>query len=329
MLRKLIVGSNSKFLGTAVKIILVRLKIGRLGEKSHYPYRVRVILAESVPQVPFVSDELIQSDLISIMIPCVEKDLPFLPTCIEGVNRNVQNSIDKISVITNCPELVRSVVGPKIEIITEVDFLPKSIRTFISDNIPKSIQGWVTKQIIVMYFAYESVLDGVLTIDADTILLSPRKFLNGEKQVIIPVVEYAYHDAITSHKTWKTSGISLGISFKAHHMLMKPKVVREMFDSLGGFERGSLDWLSSTLNAEWLPFSEFHSYATWILNRYPDQVELARWGNVRASRSIMETNLYAEKPIQLYDFIENYFPTYNSVSFHHYLPDDFVELKKS
>lgn len=32
---ELIVGSNYSFLGIAVKMILVRLKIGRLGEKSH------------------------------------------------------------------------------------------------------------------------------------------------------------------------------------------------------------------------------------------------------------------------------------------------------
>lgn len=62
-------GSNSKFLGIAVKMILVPLKICRLGEKSYYHYRVRVIMSESVPQDPFVSDQLIRSDLKSIMIP--------------------------------------------------------------------------------------------------------------------------------------------------------------------------------------------------------------------------------------------------------------------
>ena len=105
-------------------MVLVQLKICSLSDKSYYPYRVRVIMPESVPQDPFVSDQLIHSNLKSIMIPPVEKDLPFLPIFIEGVNQNVQNSIDKISVITNCLELVRSAVRPNIEIITEVDFQP-------------------------------------------------------------------------------------------------------------------------------------------------------------------------------------------------------------
>ena len=102
-----------------------------------------------------------------------------------------------------------------------------------------------------------------------------------------------------------------------------------MFDSLGGFEQGSMDWLASTLSSEWLPFSEFHSYATWILNQYPDQVGLARWGNVRASRSILGIDFQVEKPVQHYESIERAFPTYNSVSFHHYLPENFVGLEGS
>ena len=321
--------ANSRTLATAIKITLVWLKIGRFGEKVHLPYRIRVAVTESVTQTPFAHDKLSISNSINVMIPCIEKDLLLLQTCIEGVRRNVINPINKISIITNCPELVHSRVESTIDVITESTYLPHVIQDFISKNIPTSVQGWVSKQIIVMYCTYISEQDGVLTVDADTILLNPRKFLDSKKQILCPVVEYAQHDAFTTHKTWRSAGLSLGISFKAHHMLMKPKIVREMFDSLGGFEKGSLDWLTSTLDDKWVPFSEFHSYATWILNRYPNQVELARWGNIRASRSIIETNLNSKKSINLYDYIKKKYSTYNSVSFHHYLPEDFTESEVS
>lgn len=324
LLRKIIVGKNSQFLGTAIKHFLTMLKIGKYGEGIRLPYRFRVIVAESVPQDPFKSHKSGSEEVISVMIPCVQKDLPFLATCIEGVKRNTVNTIDHISIITNCPDLIRSVVDETILIVDEANYLPQAIRNFIEAKIPETHQGWVTKQILVMYFVYMSDLDGVLTVDADTIMLKPRTFLYGRTQLIFPVVEYASHDAITTSRTWKQDGTSLGISFKSHHMLMQPRIVREMFDSLGGFESGSIAWLDSTLSKEWLPFSEFHSYATWIINRHSNQVKLSRWGNLRVSRTRIATRLATNDTSALYGYIEANFPDYNSVSFHHYLPKDFV-----
>lgn len=324
-----ILNLNSQTLATVIKIALVALKIGRFGEKVHLPYKLRVIVTKLVTQAPFVPEDLSHSNSITVMIPCVEKDLPFLSTCIEGVRRNVVNPVDKISIITNCSELVKSRVESTVEVISENGYLPHLIQEFIYENIPKTVQGWVTKQIIVFHYVYMSQQDGVLTVDADTILLNPRKFLKNEKQILCPVVEYEQHDAFTTYKTWKSSAVSLGISFKAHHMLMKPKIVREMFDSLGGFEQGSIDWLKSTLQEKWIPFSEFHSYATWILNQYPNQVELVRWGNIRASRSNIESNPDFPSSTNLYEAIKKLYPTFNSVSFHHYLAEDFSESEVS
>ena len=329
MFRNWVQRLNSRTLATLLKFIIVKVKIGRFGEEVHFPYKIRVLVAELAAQTPFAQDELVKSNSIIVMIPCVEKDLVLLTTCIEGVKRNVLNPVEKISVVTNCPDLVQSVVEPEIEIIRESTYLPEVIQDFIHRNIPENVQGWVSKQVIVMYCAYYSEVDGVLTIDADTILLEQRIFLRNERQLLCPVVEYSQHDALTTYKTWQSSGQSMGISFKAHHMLLKPKIVREMFDSLGGFEQGSLKWLASTLNDEWQPFSEFHSYATWLLNRYPSQVELARWGNMRASRSGIESLLSANGSINLYNELKKNYSDCNSVSFHHYLPSDFHELEVS
>lgn len=309
----------------ATKYILVRLKIGRYSEKFYFPYRIRVAIAESAAQNPLSSSENTKPNSISVMIPCIEKDIPLLMTCIEGIKRNVINPVDKISVITNCPELIEIPADSEVEVFTEVNYLPKSIQEHVKRNIPPAVQGWVSKQLIVMYFVYTSKQDGVLTVDADTILLNPRIFLSDGKQILSPVVEYALHDAITTRTTWKSSGVSVGISFKAHHMLMKPKIVREMFDDLGGFEQGSLDWLNSTLGENWMPFSEFHSYATWILNRYPSEVEFAKWGNTRVSRKKVEKIFNQEGLLEHYAFLKGEHPGHNSVSFHHYLPDDFEE----
>ena len=311
------------------KCILVLLKIGRFSKKFYLPYKIRVAVAESAAQNPLYSSGVTKPNSISVMIPCIEKDLPLLMTCIEGIKRNVINPVDKISIITNCPELIKLQVDTEIEVITEVNYLPQSIQEHVRRNIPPAVQGWVSKQLIVMYFIYMSKQEGVLTVDADTILLNPRVFLSDHKQILCPVVEYALHDAITTRKTWKSAGVSFGISFKAHHMLMKPKVVREMFDDLGGFEQGSLDWVNSTLEENWMPFSEFHSYATWILNRYPSEVAFAKWGNIRVSRKKEEKVFKHESPLERYAYLKEKHSRHNSVSFHHYLSEDFEELGAS
>ena len=88
--------------------------------------------------------------------------------------------------------------------------------------------------------------------------------------------------------------------------------------------RGALDWLKSTSSgAEWKPISDMHSYGTWLLSEYPRNVRFGKWINLRVSRTLLSG--YSKKDAEwMFKELESKFQKYHSVSFHHYLKDNFV-----
>jgi len=88
--------------------------------------------------------------------------------------------------------------------------------------------------------------------------------------------------------------------------------------------RGALDWLKSTSSgAEWKPLSDTHSYGTWLLSVYPRIVRFGKWINLRVSKSLLSGYSKKDPQLQLEE-LETKFPMYQSVSFHHYLENNFV-----
>ena len=287
-----------------------------------YPYSLRLAICKFMPETPFIGNSSKETPTISVFIPCVEKDIPLIKACIQSVKANVLNKVHKIYVITNSSELLKEELkGIDVTVVDELGLLSEKITEFIRGNIPSDKQGWVRKQVLNMYFAYSSEDTGVLSIDADTILLKPRLFLSNDVQLLLPVVEFEESYAETNHKTWERQGRSFGISFIAHHMLFQSNIVREMFNENGSFEETTIKWLNSSVINGWVPIGEFDSYATWLLSRYPRRVKLAKWGNLRVSRTLIPRDVY--KDDEIYNFLKGKYPRYQSISLHHYLPENF------
>ena len=302
--------------------ILVRHSFSS-NSKFSYSYMLRLAICKFMPEAPFFRDSLKNVSPISVFIPCAEKDLPLIRACIKGIEANVLNKVQNIYVITYCSELLQiELKGIDVTVVDESGLLSVRITDFITDNIPSSKQGWVKKQVLNMFFAYSSVEAGILSIDADTILLKPRIFLSNQVQLLFPVVEFEESYAVTNHKTWGRHGRSFGISFISHHMLFQPTIIRAMFDEIGGFEEATIKWLNSSVSDGWIPIGEFDSYATWLLSRNPRRVKFAKWGNLRLSRTLIPMNVIEKDDI--YRYLKNEFPNYFSISLHHYLPENFL-----
>jgi hypothetical protein len=281
-------------------------------------------VAESVPKNPIrISKSKIQVQ-IEVLIPCIERDLDVLPLCILGIVKNSENPISRIRVISKST-LSQQLHNQTHELLYEVETetIPSQTLNDIKHYVPADKRGWVTKQILAMWVAYSSSEQGVLVIDADTILLNKRLFLSPSRQILFPVVEFNLFDADTTYATWPVAE-SFPVSFTAHHLLLQPNLVREMFDSIGGFQDGTRKWLESTSNgSEWKPISDMHSYGTWLLSEYPRNVRFGKWINLRVSRTLLSG--YSKKDADwMFKELESKFQNYNSVSFHHYLKDNFV-----
>ena len=148
--------------------------------------------------------------------------------------------------------------------------------------------------------------------------------MHNGRQILIPVVEYNDYDSLTTGLTWQGKGNPFGISFTCHHLVLQTQMVREMFDEIGGLFEGIKKWLESANGNVWSPISDMHSYGTWMLNSYPERVVFARWGNLRISKTFFNPYRGMETK-EIFDQVVSRFKNYNSISFHHYLPDDYID----
>ncbi len=314
---------DSKTIGALVKWLI--LKVQRSGRKpsQKFPYVVRVLVAEIVPESPLTASQK-EVNTLSVMVPCIEKDKLLLPFCLLGIQTNVLNNVRKISIVTDDEAFVPAYNGDNLQVVNESTLLSEDLIHLLDKYVPRDRRGWVVKQILTFKFAYESSDDCILVIDADTVLTKPRLFVHHGRQILIPVVEYNAYDSLTTGLTWQEKGNPFGISFTCHHLVLQTQMVREMFDEIGGLFEGIKKWLESANGDVWSPISDMHSYGTWMLNSYPDRVVFARWGNLRVSKTFFNSFRDMETK-EIFDQVVSRFKNYNSISFHHYLPDGYID----
>lgn len=309
--------------GSLVKFIILHTHLGKKRTERRFPYFLRVLFAEILPNKPLEVFHSSGHEAISVMVPCVEKDWPLLPLCLYGIEQNILNYVKRISVVTNNSDLTTDFTSDILEIVQEENLMTDDLNSLINKYVPADRRGWVIKQILTFKFAYNNLDKYLLVIDADTVLSRPRLFVHNGRQVIVPVVEYNDYDAFTTSITWGSKGAPFGISFTSHHVLLQTDLVREMFNEIGGFDKGVEKWLKSADSVPWRPISDMHSYGTWLLNSHPKTVVFARWGNIRVSKTFL--NQYSdESNLEIFQHLLRDFKNYNSISFHHYLKDGFI-----
>jgi hypothetical protein len=314
-----------KVFGELAKFVLARIKWPQ--RLIPFPYKMRVFFSEIAPTNPLNYNKK-DLDMIDVVIPCIEKDFELLDLCIEAIIRNSLNPINRILIVTNSQlaDRLTNKYRQQISVIFEENCIPEDVMNYVRQIIPRDKQGWVIKQILGMFMAHNSKVAGLLVLDADTILLGKRLFLDSGKQILFPVVEFNLWDSVTTEKTWPFLK-SLPISFTAHHILLQPGVVRNMFAELGGLELGIKKWLAATFVKDtWNPISDMHSYGTWLMRFEYDKVFLAKWKNLRVSRQYLESHSQ-NSPRETYNSLALTFRDYMSISFHHYLKPGFIGLE--
>jgi hypothetical protein len=202
-------------------------------------------------------------------------------------------------------------------IISENDIVSRQ-QAFELKNHFKERYGWILQQIIKLKFTLDSSCDGVLIIDADTILLRPRLWLDGSgRQLLTPTWEYH----LPYYKFLSSAGvcdINPEYTFVSHHMLMQPKILNEIFSFTGWTDiEGLIDSICSTPNeGEHSPFSlDYELYAQYLYAFHRDKVLLGKWSNKALSRSSKEMDF--EKFIE--EVVLENSDRFASLSFHSYL----------
>ncbi len=229
---------------------------------------------------------------IEVMIPAGPREICLLPLVEAGVRRSVTDLVSDVVVV--CPtrhdgswSSLRPFAG---RIVPEEGYLPVSIEQAMSKLSGRVHQAfWFRQQAIKLWWVLTSHAPAVLIVDADTVLLQPRRFYDGYRQVLNPVHEFhaPYEEHFRLHfGLGRATAASRAVSFVAHHQIMIPELVREMFSTIAPDpETALLSWFQEGAHGDASTVSEFHTYGRWVMENRSDRAVLARWANAPARRS--------------------------------------------
>jgi len=294
--------SNSKLLGFLV--MKFSLEIAKIINLQALPTRIRQLISLAQPNDPLKNEDL---PAIDIAIPCHKKDFDNLDLVIQGARANVKNPIGKVVLIT--PEHLSSELKtkfPDCQVLTDESVLSVDIYKAINESVPRERRGWIIQQVIKFKTAIKSSEVATLILDADTILLKPRIWLNS-KGVQILCVAVEYHFPYKKHQRKVFGGQNSLLSFVTHHQLMLRDSVQEIFGTKG---EGLIQWIEVADYSEGSAISEYDTYGEWMVSHKHKDIDFAKWNNTTAK-------LY---PLNIsYSQIVDMYTRYHSISNHSYL----------
>ena len=284
--------------------------------KLVFDYR-RFLIINKLPNQP-LGAVFGQLPRIELLLVTKSKDIELLELVISNALQNSLNPITLIKIIVPESDVERAKEiswsfkdGNQVLILNENSIIPESVRNKLKEEF-KELYGWVLAQYLKIWTVANSDSAGVLVLDADTILLSPRLFLDSEgKQILMPSVEYhkPYYDFLDNAQPFFGEMYN---SFISHHMLMQPYLARKALS----FCNNSLDELTSFVlkfyeKTEKSPFCLcFEVYAQYVITHENNKYELAKWSNLSVKR---------DKIISNPKILSNYAENFNSISLHSWL----------
>ena len=186
----------------------------------------------------------------------------------------------------------------------------------ISERFEKTFPtrgSWCAQQILKVEMILNSRSDFALIIDADTLLLRKRNWVDETgSQILTPSLEYQpqYYQFL------EILGVNIqkpSLSFVSHHMLYRVKTFREMFEDLS--IRNTEDLILKIENSKHenliSPFCvDYELYAQYLYSKSSAKYRIERWANLSLPRDF----LYVFMKQKLTRLLVRQF--FNSVSFH-------------
>lgn len=244
---------------------------------------------------------------IDVVIPAVDKDIPTLELCIEGIRKYGEN-IRRIIVVSS-KQLTdkaewfdeKSFQFTKRDIALEIfGGNVQQAEKFLASPISRA--GWIFAQCLKMYaiFVIPGISPNVLIIDSDTIFLRPVKFLNERNGGLYnPGTEY--HMPYFQHMQRLLPGLRRVFhqhSGITHHIVFQRSIMEDLFSMISHHHKTDM-WRAmcrcidhrhlhgATVNDYGSPCADYEIYFNFAFDR-TDQVEIRplRWENVGDTNAI-------------------------------------------
>lgn len=217
------------------------------------------------------------------------KDFKTLTLSIRLAIRHTLNPVNSITVIvpetqiTECREHInRQDSKFEVKIISEFEIIPPILIDKIKSRFPEKF-GWILQQFLKLESVEKSKSAGVLIIDADTMLLEDRLWLDQELNQILMTAPWQHEPYFSFLRKLGLFTGKSRYSFVTHHMLMQPQVLQEAILN-SGFKnmRRFVEFLLEELNDSNINgFSiDYEFYGNYFYEKFPDKTRLVKFCNL-------------------------------------------------
>lgn len=256
---------------------------------------------------------------LDVVFVATEKDFPILKFATQHAIR-VTSSFQSRKVFIVVPDESAKMAFEWIDGNDCIFVVPES--EIVSRNILDELRiifgtraNWIYQQLLKVEFVRKSNNPYCLVIDADTILLNPRPWVDKDMKVsLMPTDE----ETTEYHLFLRSIGVisqTPTVSFVPHHMFYEVKSFKRLVESIGFMDPKSILLAINrhTDKSSASPISiDYELYGQWMLAKNRSKVNLIKWSNLGISRSKAKTILNSTLFTR---FIAVF---YNSVSFHDY-----------
>lgn len=255
---------------------------------------------------------------IELVVVSTSKDFDILPDSINFALRALRPyTISGVRVIVPsrdvaaCQKLLMD-CEYQVEIVDESELVSQKHFKKLT-HVFGNRNTWVLQQLLKVQGVLTSKSDAVLILDSDTVLLRPRPWFSpAGHQILMPSMEYndSYYQFLAK---LNISELVPQYSFISHHMLMQPKILSNLLNSLNLLETEKfITYICDNANTKvQSPICiEYELYGQHLFNTEPKGYFLERWSNISISRrysNIILKSKLAKMTLRT---------VYNSVSFH-------------
>lgn len=303
--------------------IYILKKISILFNRNNQLDVTRFYTANRLPCTIFKREaQEIPKQKISLGIVSSSKDfklLPYtIPLAINALGKSYSGETRLVvpsNQVESCREQVSILERSDIYFLSEDLLIDEKHRILIKNKF-QNRYGWALQQFLKLAQILQSSSSVTLVLDADTLLLHPRKWFDeNSKQILFPSWEFnpPYYKLLSRYGIGKEFP---EFTFVTHHMIMQKSMILESFSRIDVRSiQDLIELVVRDASSEDSAFCiDYELYGQFLFNFQKESFYLEKWSNRSISRSEI-TQLSLEE-------IRERFSGFASVSAHDYLDNE-------
>lgn len=227
---------------------------------------------------------------VEVVYVVAEKDLATLGQSIESLSKLTAVQISDIVVIGKSEtEVERYANASGLTFVDEGTLLGFGIERYPYPPETGARSGWLFQQMLKLAWSDHAKTAAYIVVDADTIFVNEAAFVEGEKYCFFLAEEWHEPYSRAFELLFGQKDRSLW-SYVAHMMIFDVIAVKAMRQRLEAIH--SQPWHSAIAQTRSIDdhscFSEYHSYAVWYQNQFPEKFKQRPLYNKGVGRDVLK-----------------------------------------